>query len=64
MNYQKTKRHLLDCVNELMKEYKVLYGNIDISLPMSDDEKRLKKLINRHHSVLNKLVRKERNKPC
>ena len=49
-------------VGELVKIKKQKYGNVDISEPMSDDEKLLTKIIAKKFSDMNKEIKDKRKK--
>jgi hypothetical protein len=54
------KNRLLDEIKPLNEKYKQLYGSIDISEPMSDDEKKLKAEIAAKFSRINQIVMEKR----
>lgn len=50
-------------VNDLVKLKRELYGNVDISTPMSDEEKLLNRIIAAKFSAINEEIRQKRLKP-
>jgi hypothetical protein len=54
------KQRLLDEIKPLNEQYKRLYGSIDISEPMSDEEKKLKAEIAAKFSRINQIVMEKR----
>jgi hypothetical protein len=54
---QKIKLQLLNDAEKLNSEYIKLYGHIDISQPMSSDEKEMKRQIASIFSKVNDIVR-------
>jgi hypothetical protein len=55
------KNRLLDEVKPLQETYKRLYGHIDISQPVSQEEAELKKQIAAKFSRINQIVIEKRN---
>lgn len=50
------KNILINQVDELIKVKKKLYSNMDITTPMSDDEKKLNKEISALFSEINQII--------